>query len=174
MSVGFRLVATPLGEWLAAQTDDGLSFLSLNGKQALAQLQEYAEDVLGEELVEGTLPEVTQALGSYAAGELREFTLSLDLRGTDFQLAVWAGLCRIPFGETRTYAELAEDIGRAGACRAVGLANGRNPVPVVVPCHRVVAKDGLGGFTGGLEHKVTLLDHERAHAKRGQNVFDFP
>ena len=91
---------------------------------------------------------------------LVHFDLDLDLRGTPFQLRVWDELQRIPQGEVRTYGELAASLGQPGAGRAVGGANGRNPIPLIVPCHRVVASDGLGGFTGGLEWKERLLAHE--------------
>ena len=99
--------------------------------------------------------DVVAQLDAYFAGEL-------ELRGTPFQRRVWAGLLEIPYGETISYGELAQRIGRPKAFRAVGLANGRNPVAVIVPCHRVVAGDGtLGGYGGGLDRKAFLLDLER-------------
>ncbi|WP_435973270.1 methylated-DNA--[protein]-cysteine S-methyltransferase [Streptomyces sp. Qhu_M48] len=105
--------------------------------------------------------EAIRQLDAYFAGELTEFDLPLHLVGTDFQLRVWAELCRIPYGETRTYGELAELLGNAGASRAVGLANGKNPVGVIVPCHRVVgAGGGLTGYGGGLDRKQRLLAFE--------------
>ncbi|MEW2624474.1 methylated-DNA--[protein]-cysteine S-methyltransferase [Streptomyces sp. NPDC048106] len=103
-----------------------------------------------------------EQLAAYFAGELREFTVELNLRGTPFQRSVWEQLSRIPYGETRTYGQLADALGSPGASRAVGLANGRNPVGIIVPCHRVVGTDGsLTGYGGGLDRKRRLLDFER-------------
>jgi methylated-DNA-[protein]-cysteine S-methyltransferase len=102
-------------------------------------------------------------LEQYFAGERTEFDLDLDLDGTPFERRVWDEVRAIPYGETATYAEIAERIGRPGACRAVGRANGRNPVAVIVPCHRVIGSDGsLTGYAGGIEMKRALLDLERA------------
>ncbi|MFJ9428129.1 methylated-DNA--[protein]-cysteine S-methyltransferase [Streptomyces sp. NPDC101490] len=105
--------------------------------------------------------EAVRQLDAYFAGELTEFDLPLHLIGTEFQRRVWAELCRIPYGETRTYGELADVLGNPGASRAVGLANGKNPVSVIVPCHRVVgAGGGLTGYGGGLDRKQRLLAFE--------------
>ncbi|HJE52257.1 MAG TPA: methylated-DNA--[protein]-cysteine S-methyltransferase, partial [Tessaracoccus flavescens] len=95
-------------------------------------------------------------------GERRQFSLPLAPRGTEFQRRVWAALAEIPYGETRSYGELATALGRPGASRAVGMANGRNPISIVVPCHRVVGANGsMTGYAGGVERKVYLLDFER-------------
>jgi len=97
-------------------------------------------------------------LREYFDGARREFDLPLDLRGTPFQLQVWRALTQIPYGETRTYAQIASQIGHPKATRAVGSANGRNPVPIIVPCHRVIATGGgLGGYSAGLDFKRRLL-----------------
>jgi O-6-methylguanine DNA methyltransferase len=102
-------------------------------------------------------------LEEYFAGKRRQFSFPLDLRGTDFQLACWRALLAIPYGETRTYADIARAVGKAHAFRAVGMANNRNPVAVVVPCHRVIASDGtLCGYGGGLDVKRKLLELEGA------------
>jgi len=102
-------------------------------------------------------------LGEYFAGKRREFTLPLDLRGTDFQLACWRALLAIPYGEMRSYADIARAIGKPKAFRAVGMANNRNPIAIVVPCHRVIASDGtLCGYGGGLDVKRKLLELEGA------------
>ncbi len=104
-----------------------------------------------------------EALASYFAGQPPRLPV-LDLRGTPFQLAVWSALREIPWGEVRTYGEIAAALGRAGGARAVGAANGRNPVAILVPCHRVVQAGGrLGGYGGGVEVKRWLLAHEAAH-----------
>jgi O-6-methylguanine DNA methyltransferase len=102
-------------------------------------------------------------LEEYFAGQRREFSFALDLRGTDFQLACWRALLAIPYGETRTYADIARAVGRPQGFRAVGMANNRNPVAIVVPCHRVIASNGtLCGYGGGLEVKRELLALEGA------------
>ena len=103
-------------------------------------------------------------LKKYLKGELRRFHCKLDLSGTPFQKKVWSALVKIPYGRTRSYKEIAQSIGRPRAFRAVGNANGRNPIPLIVPCHRVVESDGgLGGFGYGVKVKKKLLDFEKAH-----------
>ncbi|WP_030418745.1 methylated-DNA--[protein]-cysteine S-methyltransferase [Streptomyces sp. SCSIO 75703] len=112
---------------------------------------------------EAPFAEAKRQLAAYFAGELREFTLALRLDGTPFQRSVWQRLRTIPYGETRTYGQLAADLGTPAASRAVGLANGRNPVGIVVPCHRVVgARGALTGYGGGLPRKRRLLALEQA------------
>ncbi|MFB7511663.1 methylated-DNA--[protein]-cysteine S-methyltransferase [Streptomyces sp. NPDC056144] len=109
--------------------------------------------------------ETVRQLDAYFAGELTEFDLPLHLVGTPFQLRVWEELRRIPYGETRTYGELAEALGNPAASRAVGLANGKNPVSIVVPCHRVIGSGGsLTGYGGGLARKQRLLAFEAGEA----------
>jgi O-6-methylguanine DNA methyltransferase len=104
-------------------------------------------------------------LEKYFAGELRDFTVPLDLRGTDFQMRCWHALLKIPYGQTRTYADQARAVGQPKAFRAVGMANHDNPIAIIVPCHRVVASDGtLGGYGGGLALKQKLLDLECGQA----------
>jgi O-6-methylguanine DNA methyltransferase len=105
----------------------------------------------------------TRELQQYFAGDRREFSFPLDLRGTEFQLACWSALLAIPYGETRTYADIARAVGRPQGFRAVGMANNRNPIAIVVPCHRVIASDGsLCGYGGGLDIKRKLLELEAA------------
>jgi methylated-DNA-[protein]-cysteine S-methyltransferase len=114
---------------------------------------------------EAVLLEAEAQLGAYFAGGLRRFELPLAPRGTDFQLSVWDALLEVPYGATTTYSELAAAIGRPSACRAVGAANGRNPLAVIVPCHRVIGAAGaLTGYGGGLERKRVLLALEAANA----------
>ncbi|MFG2353159.1 methylated-DNA--[protein]-cysteine S-methyltransferase [Streptomyces sp. NPDC048521] len=109
--------------------------------------------------------ETEEQLSAYFAGELTEFTVEPALHGTPFQRLVWEQLTRIPYGETRTYGELADALGNRQASRAVGLANGRNPIGIIVPCHRVIGSDGsLTGYGGGLDRKRQLLDFERGTA----------
>ncbi|WP_406452454.1 methylated-DNA--[protein]-cysteine S-methyltransferase [Streptomyces sp. NBC_01622] len=109
--------------------------------------------------------EAIAQLQAYFAGELKEFTLELRLHGTPFQRTVWDQLRRIPYGETRSYGDLADALGSPGASRAVGLANGKNPIGIIVPCHRVVGANGsLTGYGGGLDRKQRLLDFESGAA----------
>jgi methylated-DNA-[protein]-cysteine S-methyltransferase len=108
--------------------------------------------------------DVASQLDAYFAGELATFDLEMNMIGTAFQRAVWAQLSAIPYGETISYGELAGRVGNPNASRAVGLANGRNPIAIIVPCHRVIGADGsLTGYGGGLERKTWLLDHEKQH-----------
>lgn len=110
----------------------------------------------------GLLREAAEQLDAYFAAQRRVFDLPLDFRGTDFQRTVWRALLDIPFGETRSYGEIARIIGQPTAGRAVGAANGRNPLSIIAPCHRVVGASGaLTGFAGGVETKRWLLDFER-------------
>ena len=107
-----------------------------------------------------------EQLSAYFAGELTEFDLRLAPQGTEFQRQVWSGLCDIPYGSTFTYRQLAEHIGRSGASRAVGLANGKNPLGIIIPCHRVIGSDGgMTGYGGGLARKRFLLEHEQGGAE---------
>jgi methylated-DNA-[protein]-cysteine S-methyltransferase len=118
-----------------------------------------AQDGAGHPVLERTRIE----LDEYFAGKRRDFDLPLDPAGTDRQRAVWQALCRIPFGETRSYGQLAAAVGNPKASRAVGAANGKNPIAIVIPCHRVIGADGsLTGYGGGLPTKEWLLRHERA------------
>ncbi|WP_217249423.1 methylated-DNA--[protein]-cysteine S-methyltransferase [Streptomyces sp. AC602_WCS936] len=114
---------------------------------------------------DGPFAQTEEQLTAYFAGELKDFTLDLRLNGTPFQRTVWDQLRKIPYGETRTYGELADALGNPAASRAVGLANGRNPIGIIVPCHRVIGASGsLTGYGGGLERKRRLLDFERGTA----------
>jgi methylated-DNA-[protein]-cysteine S-methyltransferase len=110
----------------------------------------------------GHLAQAADELDEYFAGARVEFTVALDPVGTPFQLEAWRALCTIPYGETVSYGEQARRLGDVGKARAVGAANGRNPIPIIIPCHRVVGANGsLTGFGGGLPTKAWLLDHER-------------
>lgn len=117
----------------------------------------------------GVLDEVAGQLEEYFAHVRTSFDLPLDLHGTRFQVAAWEALAAIPYGETRTYAVQAARVGRPNAARAIGAANGRNPISIVLPCHRVVGSDGtLTGFAGGIEVKAALLAFEHAHCSRAR------
>lgn len=149
------VIDSPYGPLTLVSTDRVLAGLYMTG-----QRHRPPEETFGEPDA-GPFDEAVEQLDAYFAGELREFTLPLDLAGTPFQRCVWAELQRIPYGETRTYGELAENLGKPGASRAVGLANGKNPVGIIVPCHRVIGASGsLTGYGGGLDRKQRLLAFE--------------
>ena len=121
----------------------------------------FAEQVEPED--HPVITQTIQQIEEYVAGTRRNFDLPLDPVGTEFQQSVWEALMKIPFGETQSYGELAAELGKPNASRAVGSATGRNPISIVVPCHRLVASSGkLTGFAGGIEAKQWLLDHEAA------------
>jgi methylated-DNA-[protein]-cysteine S-methyltransferase len=160
------LTATPT---VTTTVDSPIGPLTLTGSEGRltgVQMHEQRHAVpVSEEWVrdDDWFAPVTEQLDAYFAGRLTSFDLSLQLDGTDFQREVWSALREIPYGTTISYGELARRVGRPGASRAVGLANGRNPIAVVVPCHRVIGADGsLTGYGGGLDRKVWLLDHEGA------------
>jgi O-6-methylguanine DNA methyltransferase len=161
---------SPVGPLFLAASDQGLVALEfdhrLPGQQTIRpnprDLRVESKTLRFEESEHDMLPYFF-ALEKYFAGERREFCIPLDLRGTEFQLACWRALLAIPYGETRTYADIARAVGRPQGFRAVGMANNRNPVAIVVPCHRVIASDGtLCGYGGGLDVKRKLLELEGA------------
>ena len=118
-------------------------------------------------------PEVVDQLEAYFAGGRTDFDLELGLAGSEFQRRVWQALLTIPYGETRSYRQVAEQIGASGAARAVGLANGRNPIAIIVPCHRVIGASGsLTGYGGGLDRKRSLLELERRRQSATLSLFD--
>jgi methylated-DNA-[protein]-cysteine S-methyltransferase len=149
------VVDSPCGPLTLVATD-GL----LSGLYMAQQRHRPAEETFGER-DSAPFVEAIRQLDAYFAGELKEFDLSMRLEGTSFQQGVWDQLRQIPYGETRTYGELAEALGNPAASRAVGLANGRNPIGIIVPCHRVIGSSGrLVGYGGGLDRKQRLLAFE--------------
>ncbi|MDG4861312.1 methylated-DNA--[protein]-cysteine S-methyltransferase [Streptomyces sp. T-3] len=149
------VIDSPYGPLTLVATDGVLSGLYMTD-----QRHRPAEETFGVP-DEEPFGEVIQQLEAYFKGELTDFDLPLHLSGTDFQRKVWAELQKIPYGETRSYGELAEALGNPAASRAVGLANGKNPVGIIVPCHRVVGANGsLTGYGGGLARKQRLLEFE--------------
>lgn len=159
--VGFSIVDSPIGPLTLAGRGGVLSHLRMQDQSH----RPHDRDRWRHE--PGSFAPVVEQLAAYFAGELTSFDVELRLEGTAFQVAVWRALRDIPYGETVSYGELAAAIGRPGAARAVGLANGRNPIAVIVPCHRVIGADGsLVGFGGGLSRKRALLELERTGATR--------
>lgn len=162
----FRTVDSPVGPLTLAGTHGRLRHLRM-----VDQTYEPRRD--GWEPDESAFPDAVAQLDAYFAGELIDFDLDLDLVGTDFQRRVWEALLTIPYGETRSYGAIALQIGSPGASRAVGLANGHNPISIVVPCHRVIGANGsLTGYGGGLPKKRQLLDMEKSRAYPVSTLFD--
>jgi methylated-DNA-[protein]-cysteine S-methyltransferase len=155
----YKIVPSPVGALKLIASNDGLAaILWENDRPGRVRL-----NIVGEDPNHPVLVETERQLKDYFAGRRKEFDLKLDFAGTDFQKTVWAALLKIPFGETRTYAEIARQIGAPKAVRAVGAANGRNPISIIAPCHRVLGSSGhLTGFAGGLETKAQLLTLEGA------------
>lgn len=155
----YRYMDSPIGRLLLAGVSDSLHYIGFpEGKGALNPGTAWRMAEAGEENI---LDQAAQQLAEYFDGRRQSFNLNLSPAGTSFQKTVWTQLRTIPFGETRTYGEIASAIGKPSAVRAVGAANGRNPLPIVVPCHRVVGSNGtLTGFGGGLPAKVALLTLE--------------
>jgi methylated-DNA-[protein]-cysteine S-methyltransferase len=165
----YKVVDSPVGRLTLVATDEGLAaILWENDRPGRVRLNLESEDAGHPVLLEAE-----RQLREYFAGERTAFALKLDVEGTDFQRKVWTALLSIPFGETRSYAQIAAQIGKPKAVRAVGAANGRNPVSIVAPCHRVVGSSGaLTGFAGGLDVKARLLELESPSAShtRHRNV----
>jgi methylated-DNA-[protein]-cysteine S-methyltransferase len=170
-SINKRQVAkrmpSPVGTLTLVATDDGLAaILWENDRPGRVPLK-----IAAEEGGHPVLADTERQLAEYFAGQRTQFALPLDWSGTDFQRQVWKALLTIPFGETRSYAQIAAQIGRPGAARAVGAANGRNPVSIVAPCHRVVGTTGaLTGFAGGLDVKARLLALESQETQHRQSI----
>jgi len=151
----YRTIDSPIGLLTLAGHDSVLTNLRMVDQTYEPSRAGWAPD-------DGGFAEAVEQLNAYFAGELVDFDLQLDLRGTDFQRRVWNALLTIPYGATRSYGEIAEQIGTPGAARAVGLANGHNPIAIVVPCHRVIGASGsLTGYGGGLDRKRALLELEK-------------
>jgi methylated-DNA-[protein]-cysteine S-methyltransferase len=162
MSLSFKTVASPIGSLKLVASSDGLvAILWENDNPRRVRLSEQSE-VPDQSILVRTENE----LNEYFAGKRDAFTVPLDMRGTRFQKQVWEALLAIPFGETRTYGRLAAQLGNPKATRAVGAANGRNPIAILVPCHRVIGFSGkLTGFAGGLDAKAHLLELEKRNQK---------
>lgn len=158
-------IESPLGPLLAIAGDDGLELLEFVDRRALETELRELRRTLASVIVPGDHPilrRTADQLREYFAGTRRDFDIPLKQRGSAFQLAAWNALREIPYGETRSYTDMARRVGSAGAVRAIGRANGQNQIAIVVPCHRVIRADGsLCGYGGGRWRKQWLLDHER-------------
>ncbi|MGU3501225.1 methylated-DNA--[protein]-cysteine S-methyltransferase [Mycobacterium sp. C31M] len=155
----FRAIDSPVGLLTLAGRDGRLQHLRMED-------QTYEPSRDGWEVDDAVFPDAVAQLQAYFAGTLTDFDLDLDLIGTPFQRRVWEALLTIPYGETRTYGEIAVQVGSPTAFRAVGLANGHNPIGIIVPCHRVIGANGsLTGYGGGLNRKKSLLDLEKSRSE---------
>jgi methylated-DNA-[protein]-cysteine S-methyltransferase len=161
-----RTIDSPVGPLTLAGADGRLRHLRMVD-------QTYEPDRTGWASDDSAFADAVAQLEAYFAGDLMDFELDLDLVGTQFQRRVWTALLTIPYGETRTYGEIALQIGSPGASRAVGLANGHNPIGIIVPCHRVIGANGsLTGYGGGIERKKRLLDMEKNRVSPAATLFD--
>jgi methylated-DNA-[protein]-cysteine S-methyltransferase len=157
MTLHRKTIASPVGELTLVASDDGLVAILWEDDAPDRVRLGALVDTPGHPL----LAQTERELGEYFAGRRTRFSVPLDMHGTDFQQSVWRALLTIPFGETRSYADIATQIGRPTATRAVGAANGRNPISIIAPCHRVIGANGsLTGFAGGLAAKEYLLGLE--------------
>jgi methylated-DNA-[protein]-cysteine S-methyltransferase len=158
MSLAYKIMVSPIGKLKLVASDKALvAILWEKDGPRRVRLSEMVADDRHPVLVE-----TERQLNEYFSGKRKTFSIALDMRGTHFQKNVWESLLAIPFGETRSYAQLAKHLGNPRATRAVGAANGRNPISIIVPCHRVVGSSGkLTGFAGGLEAKAKLISLEK-------------
>ena len=160
----YTIVDTPVGEFIAGATAQGCCLFEFADRGGFKRIKLRIETKYGLSLVRGRdslIAQVESEVAEYFAGNRKSFSVPLDLKGTPFEMRVWDELLKIPYGETRAYGEVAVSIGKPGAARAVGGANGANSVAVIVPCHRVIQEDGsLRGYGGGLWRKKFLLDLE--------------
>ncbi|PIE70988.1 MAG: cysteine methyltransferase [Deltaproteobacteria bacterium] len=156
----YTCFSTSLCEILLAGDAEGISHLHLNtsdGKRVFSVDTDWIRD-------DGFFASAVEQITAYASGKRRRFDLPLNPQGTDFQKSVWQELTRIPYGTVRSYKDVAEKLGSAKKARAVGMANSRNPIPLIIPCHRVIATNGdLGGFSSGLAVKKELIALERRY-----------
>jgi len=158
MSLSYKTIESAVGQLKLVASDEGLvAILWEHDSPRRVRLNDLVADERHPVLVQ-----TEKQLSEYFAGKRKTFSVALDMRGTRFQKNVWEALLAIPFGETRSYGQLAKQLGNPRATRAVGAANGRNPLSIIVPCHRVIGSSGkLTGFAGGLEAKAHLLNLER-------------
>jgi methylated-DNA-[protein]-cysteine S-methyltransferase len=168
----FCYVDSPIGRLMLTADGTALTGLYMNlYRNKPSKLPGLGDDWIQNATID-PLPAAARQLKEYFAGKRREFDLPLRMEGTEFQQRVWRELTKIPFGETRSYGQLAKRLNNPNGSRAVGLANGRNPIAVIVPCHRVIGADGsLTGFGGGLDRKEWLLTHEGQPVNR-EMVFE--
>jgi AraC family transcriptional regulator of adaptative response/methylated-DNA-[protein]-cysteine methyltransferase len=169
-NITYTIVPSPIGDFVAGATTKGCCIFEFADRGGLERIKARLLRRYRISLIEGTnkhIDMMTKQVGEYFAGKRKEFSLTFDLKGTPFERSVWEELLKIPYGETRAYGELAAKLGKPGAARAVGRANGANYIPIIIPCHRVIDANGsLHGYGGGLWRKKWLLEHEGATPKQ--------
>jgi methylated-DNA-[protein]-cysteine S-methyltransferase len=164
--IHYRTIDSPIGPLALAGRGRVLTNLRMLNQTHEPNRKDWGPD-------DRAFPDVVEQLEAYFARERTDFDLELGLEGSEFQRRVWQALLTIPYGETRSYGQVAEQIGATGSARAVGLANGRNPIAIVVPCHRVIGASGsLTGYGGGLDRKRSLLELERRQQSATLSLFD--
>ncbi len=155
----YKIVPSPVGKLKLVRSDEGLAAILWENDDP----NRVRRTIIGEDKTHPVLVETARQLEEYFAGRRKKFTVKLDFTGTEFQNRVWRALLDIPFGETRSYGQIAKQLGQPTASRAVGAANGKNPISIIAPCHRVIGSTGkLTGFAGGLKAKAELLALEGA------------
>jgi methylated-DNA-[protein]-cysteine S-methyltransferase len=164
--IHYRNIDSPIGPLVLAGRGRALTNLRMVDQTYGADRTDWVPD-------DRVFADAVDQLAAYFAGERTDFDLELSLAGSAFQRRVWQALLTIPYGETRSYGQVAEQIGASGAARAVGLANGHNPIAIIVPCHRVIGASGsLTGYGGGLDRKRSLLELERRRESATLSLFD--
>jgi methylated-DNA-[protein]-cysteine S-methyltransferase len=164
--IHYRSIDSPIGPLALAGRGGVLTHLRMINQTYEPNRTDWVPD-------DRAFPDAVAQLEAYFAGQRTEFDLELSLAGSEFQRRVWQALLTIPYGETRSYGQIAEQIGASGAARAVGLANGHNPIAIIVPCHRVIGASGsLTGYGGGLDRKRSLLELERRRQSATLSLFD--
>jgi methylated-DNA-[protein]-cysteine S-methyltransferase len=164
--IQYRSIDSPIGPLALAGRGGVLAHLRMINQTYEPNRTDWVPD-------DRAFPDAVAQLEAYFAGQRTEFDLELSLAGSEFQRRVWQALLTIPYGETRSYGQIAEQIGASGAARAVGLANGHNPIAIIVPCHRVIGASGsLTGYGGGLDRKRSLLELERRRQSATLSLFD--
>ncbi|OBA78678.1 cysteine methyltransferase [Mycobacterium sp. 1164966.3] len=164
--IHYRTIESPIGPLTLAGRGSVLTNLRMVDQTYEPNRAGWTED-------HTAFTDTVEQLEAYFAGELTDFDVELDMHGTGFQRRVWQALLTIPYGQTRSYGEIAAQVGAPGAARAVGLANGHNPIAIIVPCHRVIGASGsLTGYGGGLDRKKTLLDLEKSRTPAELTLFD--
>ncbi|MHA1646679.1 MAG: methylated-DNA--[protein]-cysteine S-methyltransferase [Promethearchaeota archaeon] len=168
-------VKTPIGEIVLGSSDRGLCLLDFKYRKSFPQILQRLQKYFGHNITSGTSKFIELAekeLNQYLRGELKEFSVPLDIKGSEFQLKVWNALLKIQYGKTASYLDIAKNIGRSNAVRAVANANGQNGIAIIIPCHRIIGSDGsLTGYGGGIAIKKKLLDLESEKGRR--KITDF-
>lgn len=168
MRLAYHVMASPLGLIFLVRSERGLRYVDYMDRKSLKRMiKDRSAGLENPEWVPSLLDlqDTVKQMDEFMCGLRKTFEVEIDLAGSEFQMAVWNALLDIPYGETRSYGQIAKAIGQPKAARAVGLANNQNPLPIIVPCHRVIGASGkLTGYGGGVQRKKWLLDHEQRFA----------